>query len=165
MRCLTLAFTLLFVGSALSASADTFDFAYSNANINASGTLDASLEADGFWHISGITGERNGIAIIALDPLRSFSSNDNILTYPDPTSLFVNYGGTAYETADGMNYNFYSSDGVNRETITPIDNGQDITLSISDASTASPVPEPSTFLMLGTGLLSAAGVLRRRLQS
>ncbi len=50
-------------------------------------------------------------------------------------------------------------------TFTPVDGGNlhDEVVITDLGPSASPVPEPSTFALLGTGLIGAAGVLRRKL--
>jgi hypothetical protein len=153
----------------LAAHADSFDWTLTGPAASlggfsdtGSGTLTANLSS-GEWVISAITGTVGGSAITGLV---DFRTADNLL-FPDTT--FLDTDGLGFETANGAEFNVFSFFAPNATDITPGNNYGEI---VSNAAFGvgtfsltpnSPVPEPSTFLMLGTGLLGAAGAVRRKL--
>ena len=164
---------LLTLGLACQSRAATwsFDFAGSGVSESLTITTGASVmtygDGAGFL-ITGITGQRNGVAITgltqaannpALSPGYTTSSDgrwwfDNVLLVSGKFDLW----GVLFSTADGKEYNLYN------------DNGQNIdgffntrTCSYELTKVATSVPDSGmTVTMLGTMLIGLA-TLRRRL--
>jgi hypothetical protein len=169
-RSLRLALVLLPLAfCSLAAHAETFDWTLTGPAASlggfaetGSGTLTAT-EAGGEWTIDTFNGTLGGSAIAGLI---SFDGNDNLLF---PASTFLDTSGVSFETASGVEADIFSFYAPGSTDITPGNNYGEIlggttsgfgvgTLSLS----ADPAPEPASFLLLGTGLLGAAGLLRRR---
>ncbi len=148
-----------FALSPLSAHADAFQFSYVGDGISASGTLDAVNQNNGQFLVDSIAGTRNGIAIASLDTLNQFGSNDNLLSLNSTTPF--TFSGISFQTVGGTQFNIYNSGSFTRETTSGLDDGANITFSLSPAS--APTPEPSSLVLLGSGFLSAAATLRRKL--
>jgi hypothetical protein len=114
---LKLALTLL-IGSALlaqSAEALEWRWSYEGEGVAASGTFTAkdAPNADGFYEITGITGEANGVAITGLQPPgTSIPGNDgypvdNLIRAAAPQ---LSKSGFGYKLADGTYANpFYGA--------------------------------------------------------
>lgn len=171
MKLTQFALPIVFALGTLAAHADTFNWTLTGPDASlggfpetGSGTLTATLSGTNEWTISSVTGIIGGNEITGL---ASFDGNDNLLF---PTDSILDPSGFSVETASGELINifsFYNPGSV----ITPGNNFGEIiggtgsgfgvgTFALEAQNT--PVPEPATFVMLGTGILGAAGALRRR---
>lgn len=158
------------------ARADTFDFEVSvpSLGLTGGGVLTAVADptiADAFdiTSVSGYLGA-NSISLLpcaTYDPSNPCSTGgggvlyDNLL-YPEGTGIagltVLDYRGIGLELENGVEGNFYASSShfISYVTDLPHDQGHLATFSI--------VPEPNSFILLGTGLISVADIVRRRLR-
>ncbi len=144
-----------------------YNFSYSGTGINATGTLtlgDPGTEPGSFL-ITGITGERNGIAISSLLPVGSYPTepntpNDNLF-FPEQ-DIKLTFAGFSFQTVDGNNYNAYYSSTASsyKECNTPTCAAQDPQVTF----TSTAVPEPASVLgLLAFGALGATVTRKKKL--
>jgi len=157
-----------------SALADTFTFDFSGAFFSGSGHFAADQIGtsdqynvtsvyDGF--VTSALGTSN---IVGLLGVNTFQGNDNILIYPGTWGIngpkYFNHGGVSFLLDGGYQVNL--NDTLLFENAVA-GNGQgfnitELTFVDVDKQAASPVPEPSSLTLLGTGVLGLAGVIRRK---
>jgi hypothetical protein len=174
-----LTLSAVLVAATLTAHADTYSFTISTGSTNTTpgttftamgtltGTPDTSIASA--LELTGVTGSAQGYDFSDIAPLGTNSNftYDNLL-YTNPNELHVDTKGilldlsTPFGTSIAHVYEIGGQYEVN--VLDPRDPG-DITPFAIDTFTLNPtaVPEPSTLMLLGTGLLGAVGTLRRKL--
>jgi hypothetical protein len=183
MRRLSAVLCILFLAAfaSTSALADSFNFSFGNTgdNFYGSGVLTGDSIGNGQFLITDVRGTTTynffgthnetitGVLAPGTFPVGFLMvPNDNILYYPPSYGLgntYFDLGGLSYGLSDGTNVKLYFSNG---EFYGQTFNGQSIGLpafeTIHIDPAASPVPEPSSLMLLGTGVLGLAGVVRRK---
>jgi hypothetical protein len=166
-----------------SALADTFSFTLTGG-LTGSGTLVATDDGGGKYTVNSATGMINSQSI-SLIGANGFDSNDNFV-YDNPGynpgvipfSSDVDYDGISFLLGNGSKVNvdlklgyfvvlYAYQDGTldptqGRTTTGPVD--FDITNTTGAGDPPAPAPEPSSLVLLGTGILGAAGAVRRRMK-
>ena len=162
------------LAGAMIASAGTvdFNFSYSGDNITASGTLFTNPLGGGEYLVTGITGHYNTDMITGLESCATgictklFAHNsgwqfsyDNMGFATDP---HVDLYGLLFDVSNVGYVNLYNDGSGYRNTI---ENGDGLGGYVDTPVTASfsSTPEPGTLLMMGSGLIGLAGVIRRKL--
>lgn len=111
--------------------------------------------------LAGVTSVSTGYGFIG-----TFTPASVTLTEPGSTSstTFINSGPTPF-TFTGLLSLTSSSTILGGVGFSINSNNLGTISGVTQGPVASAIPEPSTFLLLGTGLLSAAGAVRRRLSA
>jgi hypothetical protein len=146
------------------AYADTFNFTAngSGGGFSGSGVLTATNDGGGEYTITGIS----GTYIDSLVMPAGFNGNDNLL-FPTSATTVDNKGFafTATEGNTDFTIDIFSS-GVGAYDAYFVDSDGDVAtvpVTLTVVNTTSVVPEPSSLLLLGTGIAAAAGFVRRKL--
>ena len=176
LKLCTLALAILSTASV--AHADTFDFNFagvpvlgSNLLFSGTGTFTAIEEGSSdVYDITGITGtvtDWSGTSIItSLIGVSMFDGNDNKLVYP---GILL---GTKFFDSDGVSFALANHDEINLNNVFALNFAQlsgpkgNTTAEFDSISLSknSPVPEPNSLALFGTGIFGIAGAIRLKLR-
>lgn len=143
------------------AKADTFNFSAVTLGTSVSGVLTATNNNSGAYSVTSITGTGITGLVAAGDP---FFGNDNLI-FPSSTR-FLDVNGLAYtQLIGGQLYSLDVYSTVSGFQVLALDSNNNLTFdtaSFSVSSTPTVTPEPSGFILVGTGLLGVVASVRRR---
>lgn len=169
MRSLLASFALLsafFVPAA--AHASTFTVTGSGAGVSGSGVITANDNGNGSFTITGLTASGGGVSGITPTVLapNTFNGNDNLF-FPASATL-VDSHGFAFQATQGnttFQIDIFSPSAGTYSAFYHDNDGltQTIPITMSLVTNAA-VPEPSSLMLLGTGIAGAALFLRRKLR-
>jgi PEP-CTERM motif len=145
-----------------------WNWTYTGDGIAAGGTFttDDAPDSSGYYHITGITGSRNGVAITRLEPAgEAIPGNpgfpvDNLVT---AGGLLTSHG-FGFATADGNHANPFYADFQAPPRFLEVFT-QPASMGFSELPiqfTAAIVPEPGTLALVATALVGLAAAGRRR---
>lgn len=162
--------------------ADTFSFSFSGSDFDGSGTFTATALGGNEYKITAAAGTIDG-ASISLLGVNAFQSNDNLLFDPGFTEFFQgpfnfdssgasflltdSHGKTVGDvnlSQDNFGLLLYDSAYLDPSGKRLPNESESIELTVTD-TTPPTVPEPGSLALLGTGILGAAGAIRRRLMA
>ena len=159
--------------------ADTiFDFSFTgNSSVTGtpgipfSGAGEFTLQATktaGKFKITDVTGTTDGETISKILAPGGFGFNDNLLFYKAGAATgSLDNSGVSYQLANGVDVNlFFGNPGQYQQSLFGFPGmliSEDQTAPVNITPAASPVPEPGTLALLGTGVLGLAGAVRRKL--
>jgi hypothetical protein len=182
IRILCLAASPLLAASALAAHADSYTFTISTGSTSTTpgttfvvsgtltGTADLSHPSNPAIDLTGITGSGQGYTFTGVVPLGANSSiaYDN-LVFTDPNALHVDALGDLVTLTSpiGTSLAHVYNNGTYHVDVFDPNDPVDITPFAIDTFTLTPsaVPEPSSWLLLGTGILALAAALALKLFS
>ena len=172
-----LAASVFFAGSA---RADEFAISFTSVSglgFFGSATVDANPLGGGVFQITGvepggsITDGLGGFGTSAITGINGDFFADNELFFPaNPTTGFFDNDGATFVLANGFEVNLFAADNGNG-TFSPAAlegnaNGSVAELvneTVTPVTSTPAVPEPGSLTLLGTSVLGAAGMLRKRL--
>src|SRR4029077_1585471 len=146
------------------ANSVTFDFTIGGVGISASGTFTATFLSGNVCLVTSIPGMQNGAAMTLLAP-GTYGGNFNQVFSSTP---FLGTAGLGFVLAGATtDYNiYYDSDaGTYRECNSGAGPCSMVGTGIPIQFSLTQVTEPSTLMLLGSGLVGLAGMARRKLFS
>ncbi len=156
------ALALIGAFSVQQASATAWNWSYSGSGVTAGGSLLTSdaPDADGYYQILSIAGNRNGDSIVDLYPARSAIPGnepyaiDNLIRISGSDQITLE--GFGYSLASGAHANPFFADFLSPPTYSEVFT-QGSTFSEQPISfNAAPVPEPSAIALVVSGLIAVA---------
>jgi PEP-CTERM motif len=165
MRTLLSTFALLSaLALPVAAHAATFDFSANGGGggFSGSGVLDASSNGDGSYTIDGIS----GTDVTGFVPAGAFDHNDNLL-FPGTSSL-VDADGFAFTANQGdtdFTVDIFSPSAGVYDAYFLDSDGFSATIPVAFTLATAATPEPSSVLLMGTGMLALAALGWRRLMA